>query len=766
MGYNYNPSKRKSGWVSPEYNLAEVGRIIDVESYARQAFGKKIALMFKEGWDFIGKNPKTIEYIKLRLRQIAEASSTPTLKLFRDVGTGLIQKSNAFLIKVRDIKASSGKVRKDTISKKTLKPVAGYFIAPAETVEFRMVGNKIVKWRQRMPDGYSQEFDVENVIHIYCDRKDGFIFGTPLIIPVIDDIRALRKIEENIELLIYQHLFPIFQWKVGTEKAPAGLAENGEREVDIVKREIQYMPTEGGIVTTERHDISAVGAEGRALRAESYLTHFKRRVFSGLGISAMDAGESETANRSTSETLSQNLIDSVKDYQQIAEIFINEYIIKELLLESNFKLDVLAAENEVKLKFKEIDVSHQIKKENHYTDQFNKNTITLHEARMGMGREPIPLPNYEEIDRGRDGRDQYPEWYALNWPLFERPKALIQSIDEPYTDISKARTAAESARKEELAVKKQTAQKKTVKNRITDAALVNVYRDTKKEMVSYVRSKKKFDEKFVGQLIRASVSPAIDKIHNLQVTMFRKGYGRFGSTRGDNFINALSLYRSSMRIRVQRYVDKLIEDTIGAIERNVDIDMSIEDTTTSVLAVFDSFSYRTKFIEDVETRRALSFGKVIGMRHLGVGEFAVDLGAEACDKCHARVEEIDYSTFTATLDDVPPFHASCDCKVNLLGKERRVTDVEIGDVTNPALMSDCVRNLTRKMKKAHKDLSREEARALAISMCESIVKNKTDPGKLERCVLKVKKSLRKRYPDWSEEKIKTSAFKICNSRLK
>jgi hypothetical protein len=781
IGYSYNPSKRKSGWASPEYNLAEIGRVSDVESYVRQAFGKKIALMFKEGWDFVGKNPKTVEYVKLRLRQIADATSTPTLKLFRDIGTGLIQKSNVFLIKVRDLKASGGKLRKAPGSKRALKPVAGYFVAPAETIEFRMTGNSVVKWRQRLPDGYNREFAVEDTIHMYCDRKDGFVFGTPLLIPVIDDIRALRKIEENIELLIYQHLFPLFQWKVGTEKMPAGLTEGGEREVDIVKREIQYMPTEGGIVTTERHDITAVGAEGRALRAESYLTHFKRRVFAGLGISAMDAGESESANRSTSETLSQNLIDSVKDYQQVVEIFINEYIIKELLLESNFKLDVLSIENEVWLKFKEIDVDYQIKKEAHSADQFNKEVINLHEARIAMGREPIALPTYEEIDAGRDGRDQYPDWYAMHWALFGRPKALINAVDEPYSDISKARTAAEAARKEELAVKKTAAAKKPavtkkkVKNAITDAALVSVYKRTKKEIVSYISEKQQLDEKWIGQLIRASVSTSIDKIHNLQVAMFRKGYAKFGSTRSDNFINALTLYRSSLRTRIEKYVDKLINDTVEAVQRNIDPDMSRKDAIASVINVFDSFSYRTRFIEDAEIRKAFSFGKVIGMRHLGLSGFTVDLGAEACDKCHARAEEIVQDTFLTSLDDVPPFHAHCNCKINFSRTVKSFSDMTVEDEVqdygrkkkkNPAVMANCIRRMMTRLKKNDLGLDINELEAMARSMCENIVKNKTDSGKLERCVLKVKKSLRKSHPDWSAEKIKTSAFKICNSRLK
>jgi hypothetical protein len=295
--YNYSSTfgkvtRSRAAFSPPEYNLAEVGRISDVDGYVARSFDKKLSLMFKEGWNFIGKNPRVVKYVKLRLDQIASASKLPTQELFRKMGDGLIRKSNTFVIRVRDIGKSGGAVRKLPGTNQKIDPVAAYFIPPAETFEFAMSGNEVSKWQQSMPYGQLKEFSVEDTSHFYYNRKDGFIFGTPTIVPVIDDVRALRKIEENIELLIYQHLFPLFQWKIGTKESPSGLTEAGESEVDVVRREVQYLPTEGGIVTTERHEIQAIGAEGRALRAEGYITHFKQRVFSGLDMSPVLGGSS------------------------------------------------------------------------------------------------------------------------------------------------------------------------------------------------------------------------------------------------------------------------------------------------------------------------------------------------------------------------------------------------------------------------------------------------------------------------------------------
>ena len=227
--------------------------------------------MFKEGWDLVGKNPRTIKYIQTRMHQISQASNSPIDGLLRNIGSSLIRKSNCFLLKVRNIEASGGKVRSVPGKKLSLLPVAAYFVIPSETVEYKVSGNKVSRWRQRMPDGTHKEYDPKNIIHFHMDRKEGLVFGTPSIVPVLDDIRALRKIEENIELLVYQHLFPLFHYKVGTPDAPAGMTEGGDREIDVIRQEIQYMPSEGGIVTPERHEISTIGSEGRALRAEGYL---------------------------------------------------------------------------------------------------------------------------------------------------------------------------------------------------------------------------------------------------------------------------------------------------------------------------------------------------------------------------------------------------------------------------------------------------------------------------------------------------------------
>ena len=195
QSYGHRSVFRKS-----EYNLNEIGAIEDGEAYVRQAFQKKTALMFKEGETFSGKNKDTINYIRRRIREMEYVTGTPWRTLLRDTGYALCSRSNYFWVKVRNAKASSGK------SYNGKAPVAGYFGMAPETVTIKKDKNgKIVRYRQEMPDGRWREFPAEAVIHFAAYKKTGFLFGTPQIVPVLEDIYALRRLEEQIEIMIHQN---------------------------------------------------------------------------------------------------------------------------------------------------------------------------------------------------------------------------------------------------------------------------------------------------------------------------------------------------------------------------------------------------------------------------------------------------------------------------------------------------------------------------------------------------------------------------------
>ena len=315
--YNVSPSYgnlaigKRGVFQKSEYDLGEVARVMDIEAYVRQAFNKHVELCLKEGYQIKSRNPEATMYVKKRIREIGESTGRTFDSLLRGIVSNMVSFSNCFVVKVRDKLASSGEYRLDYRGER-LAPVAGYFILDPTTMEIkRNLHGKVYGYLQRMPGaGVYPKFKPYDMVHMFYNRKEGFAFGTPYIVPVLDDIRSLRRMEENIEMLTIAHLYPLYQYIVGTEDHPAEVYEDGTTEVDLIKDEIESMPTEGSIVTPERHEIKVLGADGKALDANPYLKHFEMRVLAGLGISEIALGRGGTANRSCYSEDTETLTDS------------------------------------------------------------------------------------------------------------------------------------------------------------------------------------------------------------------------------------------------------------------------------------------------------------------------------------------------------------------------------------------------------------------------------------------------------------------------
>lgn len=371
------------------YDLYEYGRILDVESFVCRAFNKKRTLMFKEGYEFTSENEKNAEYIAQRLNEIAYVSGQTFDGFIRETAANLITFHNAYIVKVRKLSSSSGKLRQ--IGNKTVEPIAAYFNLPPESIEVRVnQAGEPVYYRQKIKQGKYVEYTASQIIHLHYNKRTGFVMGTPPLEPVKDDILALRRIEESIETLIYKSLFPIIHVKVGTEKNPAKKYQDGTTEVDIATKYIDKMEDDGGIVTSERVDIKAIGAESLALRVNEYLGHFKERVFIGLGMSGIDFGVGDSTGRATGEVLSESLKESVIDYQYTLSEFITERIINELLCESGrYKIEYeIKEKDKVYFEFTSLDVPGKIKKESHELNKMTQGAIDINEARRKMGHKP------------------------------------------------------------------------------------------------------------------------------------------------------------------------------------------------------------------------------------------------------------------------------------------------------------------------------------------------------------------------------------------
>ena len=152
-GFVQRPTQRRNIFEPAEYDLYEISRIADVDSYVRQAFKKQTGLFLKEGFDYVSKNKKASKYVRTRFAQITRTTGIPHQELIRRLVYNLLSKSNAFLIKVRKLESSGGNIRTD-LNGKELQPIAGYFLVAPETMEVDSDGSgKSRKWRQKLPNG-------------------------------------------------------------------------------------------------------------------------------------------------------------------------------------------------------------------------------------------------------------------------------------------------------------------------------------------------------------------------------------------------------------------------------------------------------------------------------------------------------------------------------------------------------------------------------------------------------------------------------------
>lgn len=368
----------------PEYDLEQIQLGYNTDSYIRQGIDKYIDQIFKEGYDFYSHNEQALEYIKLRFMYIAEVTKIPTQQLFTEISEDVVKYSNCFVAKARAKDPNNLPPNLTVTGIGGAEPVAGYFPVNATTIKSKRDKNGTVKGYQQEVDGGDTKvkFKPEDMIHIFYKREKGQSFGTPFLWPVLDDVRALRQAEENVLRMMYRNIHPFNHVTVGDANAPGTTAE-----IEEVKEAIDNMEIDGGLVTSSRVAIKPIASD-QVISAEPYLKHIEDRVFSGMGIPAILFGRGDTANRSTGDNQSSEMTDRIKAIQRTVENFVNEYMIKELLMEGGYD-PVLNPDDEVMFKFKENDIDSLIKYENHIIYKFEHNAITEDEMRFYLKMDPI-----------------------------------------------------------------------------------------------------------------------------------------------------------------------------------------------------------------------------------------------------------------------------------------------------------------------------------------------------------------------------------------
>lgn len=374
------------------YDLHRIMQAVDTDSYVKQASLKYKELFWKEGWQITGENPEAIAYLHQRIDFMEMAMKRPFSEFLIEISDHLLKYGNVFVVKARADMKDFFPGQLNGVNAEF--PIVGYYLIPTEQV-------RILRDRFNRPKSYQQQVDpftyspadkvpvwsADRVIHLHFDKKAGRAFGTPFLSSVLDDVVALRQLEEDIQNLVHRELFPLYKYRIGTAEQPAE-----PWEVEQAQFEIENMRAEGGLILPYRHDVEVIGANQSALKADEYLNHFKERVAIGLGVSPHHLGMSMNGgNRSMTDRLDTALYDKIKQYQRQFSEMVRVHIFNELLFEGGYDPIENPISNTISdrcfFKFNEIDVDTQVKKETHMMQKYTNSIATLHETRLDLGKD-------------------------------------------------------------------------------------------------------------------------------------------------------------------------------------------------------------------------------------------------------------------------------------------------------------------------------------------------------------------------------------------
>jgi hypothetical protein len=653
-----------TGEVKQDYDLTVIDRFSDNEGLVFQAFAKVLEKAGNGGYELVSKDTEAAAYIKQRLAESAIVTQKPTSVLLKEILSDVIHYSNCFVFKYRDEEFSSGKPI--TIADKPLVPISAYARLDATATipnrdENGNVKKYVVKQTAEGASGSKEKtVKVEDMVHFFCYRSERNNLGTPFIQPVLTDVQTLRRLEENVELLVHQHLFPLYQYIIGTEDKPAQ-----DEEIEKLITDLENMPTSGGFVTPERHKIEVLGAEGEAIDASKYLEYFQKRVIKGLGIGETSFGSAAGASRASAETIDRGLIEKAKFYQQVVEDFFNEYIIKELLQEGGYETYDQASAVEVKLVFNEIDVDMRIKKENHAINKFNNNLITFDEFRMEVGKEVIDVTNTEEVEKlffYMFGPAKLAE-YEIQVKASAGAAASVANADQPSNQHGKKSSP-----------KKTRDANKSVITRLKNSKLIQSLRSSLSQQLENAR------QDTLAMVKLTSGSPEETHIESLKLTFgvledytiqtskpyidkaFEDGY--LSAVPGKVFSARQAIEDATSRQVLDQY-GKYIRKTVANLRKDV-INIlgqsipSMSEKSSEISAVFDTRKFYVNSSISSGISQAFNFGFAVALKRNGHTKAINRATDEACETCKAQ-DGKEITLASIKPEDIPPHHGSCEC---------------------------------------------------------------------------------------------------------
>jgi hypothetical protein len=689
----------RDSFENPKADLTLIATAIERDSYLTQAVMRYRELIYKSGYHFKGKNEQALDYLRMRLEMMAIATQVPTEELFQGIGDDIVRYANCFIVKAR---AKGGKGLMPGIPAIAVPPakdpVAGYFRLPPQTITIaRDTNGNVVKYKQEIQGGDKPiEFNPQDMIHIAVNRPAGEAFGAPWAAPMIEDIRLLRKVEENAALLLYRHIFPLLAYTVGLDKPGF---EATDEELESLRAVIADMPTDGAIVLPERHKIDAVNIQTMDVRP--LMDYFENRVFTGMGMSAVDMGRGDTANRNTADAMGGMKADRVKGWQQQIQVQIDRFILEEILLEGGFD-SLQNPDFNVDFVFNEIEQEMRIKMDTHEIFKFEHNAQTFEEMRKNLGSEPVvdesrlyyqmigmqQAEHQAALDQetankqqpanqhgARSGPKKSTEWsYSEQYYQEKYPAVGLFR----YTGPIRERKAAQNwdIDLQESVFKRYPVERVDELKRSVDVIYLDIEADVMAEM-QRMQERKVFPIVSSKESLLSSIYFGKDKmVQQVQkVAGHAVGEGIKGAMkdakRGRNA--AIDL---SMALRVVSESAKQSFDTTEKLLHSMLAEKldGLDDAVEAVLrvkGVFQSLRYRNALLCRTIIAKAYNYGYVLAMAKYGELEIYAEYTEGSCPTCLEKSQIPINLSHLSSLDEmtiydhIPPWHPNCDCPLTL-----------------------------------------------------------------------------------------------------
>lgn len=639
VGFLTSQVYRREIFSRPEYNLEEIRDASESDSYIKISFSKYSYLIFKAGWTFKSDNQEAIDYLNKRFKLMSYCTGKPMDILLQEIADDFTRYSNVILLKSR-VDSIPG-VKATPFDSDQV--VGGYCrVDPASVKIKRDKYGNVIKYEQGHGANKKQFFP-RDVIHMYYDKDANNAFGTPRIIAALDDVKLLRKIEGNIVALIHRFSMPLYQWKIGI---PEVGFQGTDAEINRAKREVESSSLDGLIITNEKTEIKAIGAEGHALNAEPYLRYFEDRVFSALGVSASQMGRGGA--KQDADSMEAQIHDTVKFIQRTISTWIKETVITELLLEGGF--NPFDGSADVEFAFEEISLETKLKKENHEMLKYQSNVTTFEEARRKMGMKDT----VEDEDR-----------------LYQRmiaDKSSIDQIDrngewqERLAKINAAKTAANNSSSSSSSNSSSKSSVSTSKSKTRNTsgqkqpnkATTNNNRPQNQHGTSSVKVKELSDLilDFVLDLQEDSISneTVINLYENTIYDYFIRELNRISLRAINEATIEINSVDESYHLLPNKKID--ISSQNKELQKNIrtileDMNDSSSNNKDDISSLSNYCTYRLKLLLEQHTKTTYDFSYIKAGSLLGMKEVYIKQGNE--------IENIDIN-FVESLNDVEVFN--------------------------------------------------------------------------------------------------------------